>query len=181
MPPVTWRKQLLQARGPAPTGPRKETAGVAVRFGGGEEVQEVRNEAGLLRKAAAARIIKYAHDALENTRGSVIATFGIFILLWTVIKLLGNIDLFLRIEGCAGALLTVAQGGIKDQHRVAMGNFTGPRADIVDGKLRDINQAAGGIIRIGDKNHPGAIGDRLLHQQGIEVKRIFPHIHHDRL
>ena len=37
-------------------------------------------------------IIKFAHAALETTRGGVIAGVGILFLFWTIIKVLGNIE-----------------------------------------------------------------------------------------
>jgi membrane protein len=41
---------------------------------------------------AAERIIGFAQSFLENTRGGAIAGVGIVVLLWTVIKVLGNIE-----------------------------------------------------------------------------------------
>ena len=38
------------------------------------------------------RIVAFAHSLLENTKGGMIAGIGIVFLLWTVIKLLGNIE-----------------------------------------------------------------------------------------
>src|SRR6056297_752054 len=37
-------------------------------------------------------IIKFAHSFLENTQGGIIAGIGIAILIWTVMKVLGNIE-----------------------------------------------------------------------------------------
>ena len=37
-------------------------------------------------------IIKFAHSFLENTKGGIIAGIGIAILIWTVMKVLGNIE-----------------------------------------------------------------------------------------
>lgn len=37
-------------------------------------------------------IIEYAHNMLKNTKGGIIAGFGVLVLLWSVIKLLGNIE-----------------------------------------------------------------------------------------
>jgi membrane protein len=38
------------------------------------------------------QIIRYAHSLLENTKGGMIAGIGLAFLLWSVIKLLGNIE-----------------------------------------------------------------------------------------
>lgn len=38
------------------------------------------------------RIIEFAHSLLENTKGGWVAGVGVFILFWTVIKVLGNIE-----------------------------------------------------------------------------------------
>jgi len=40
----------------------------------------------------AVRIIDFANSMLENTRGGIIAGIGVVFLLWTVIKVLGNIE-----------------------------------------------------------------------------------------
>jgi membrane protein len=39
------------------------------------------------------RVVAFAHSLLENTKGGIIAGIGIVFLLWTVIKLLSNIEL----------------------------------------------------------------------------------------
>ena len=41
---------------------------------------------------AVRRIIEFAHAMIENTRGGLVAGIGIAALLWTVIKMLGNIE-----------------------------------------------------------------------------------------
>ncbi len=40
----------------------------------------------------AARLIQYAHSFLENTQGGVIAGVGVAVLLWAVVRLMGNIE-----------------------------------------------------------------------------------------
>ncbi|MCX5900456.1 MAG: YihY/virulence factor BrkB family protein [Proteobacteria bacterium] len=41
---------------------------------------------------AVRRIIEFAHAMIENTRGGVVAGIGVAVLLWTVVKMLGNIE-----------------------------------------------------------------------------------------
>ncbi|MBN2108600.1 MAG: YihY/virulence factor BrkB family protein [Deltaproteobacteria bacterium] len=43
-------------------------------------------------ETAVMRIIEFARSMIENTRGGVVAGIGIAVLLWTVIKMLGNIE-----------------------------------------------------------------------------------------
>src|SRR5690606_2715275 len=53
-------------------------------------------------------------------------------------QLVCDLHLFLDIEGRAGALLAIAQGGVKDDDGVAVGDRPRVLADVGDGKLFDI-------------------------------------------
>jgi len=41
---------------------------------------------------AAVRVVQFAHSLLEKTQGGVIAGAGVIVLIWTAIKVLGNIE-----------------------------------------------------------------------------------------
>lgn len=42
----------------------------------------------------AEKIIQFAHSTLKNTKGGIIASFGVVILFWTVLRTIGNIAIF---------------------------------------------------------------------------------------
>lgn len=66
--------------------------GIAKGFGFEKRLQEQILKELPAQQEIALRIIDFAHSMLENTRGGVIAGIGIVFLLWTVIKVLGNIE-----------------------------------------------------------------------------------------
>jgi membrane protein len=66
--------------------------GIAKGFGLDERLAERIRTALQGQPDVAEWIIQFAHTALQNAKGGLIAGFGVVILLWTVIKLLGNIE-----------------------------------------------------------------------------------------
>ncbi len=50
-------------------------------------------------------------------------------------QLLGNIQFFLGVEGCAGALFTIAQGGVKDHNPFTVGNGAGMGGNVGNAEL----------------------------------------------
>jgi len=66
--------------------------GIAKGFGFEKRLQELLLKELSGHQEVAVRIIDFANSMLENTRGGIIAGIGVVFLLWTVIKVLGNIE-----------------------------------------------------------------------------------------
>ncbi len=66
--------------------------GVAKGFGFEKRLQNLILKELSGQQEVAMRVIDFAHSMLENTRGGIIAGIGVVLLLWTVIKVLGNIE-----------------------------------------------------------------------------------------
>ncbi len=66
--------------------------GIAKGFGFEKRLQELLLKELSGQQDVAVRVIDFAHSMLENTRGGIIAGIGVIFLLWTVIKVLGNIE-----------------------------------------------------------------------------------------
>lgn len=66
--------------------------GIAKGFGMDKMLQEKLLESAETQQEVMTRVIEFSQAMLNNTRGGVIAGIGIVILLWTVIKVLANIE-----------------------------------------------------------------------------------------
>ncbi|MBW2592044.1 MAG: YihY/virulence factor BrkB family protein [Deltaproteobacteria bacterium] len=66
--------------------------GIAKGFGFEKRLQELILKELSGQQEVAVRVIDFARSMLENTRGGIIAGIGVVFLLWTVIKVLGNIE-----------------------------------------------------------------------------------------
>lgn len=66
--------------------------GLAKGFGLEQLLQTQLTERFAGHEAILARVLDFSHTLLESTRGGMIAGVGVFILFWSVIKLLGNIE-----------------------------------------------------------------------------------------
>jgi membrane protein len=66
--------------------------GVSKGFGLQERLERQILEALPNQREVALRIIDYAHAFLENTQGGIIAGVGVAVLIWVVIRLMGNIE-----------------------------------------------------------------------------------------
>lgn len=66
--------------------------GIAKGFGFEKRLQDLILKELSGQQEVAMRVIDFAHSMLENTRGGIIAGIGVVFLLWTVIKVLGNIE-----------------------------------------------------------------------------------------
>lgn len=66
--------------------------GIAKGFGFEKRLQDLVLKELSGQQEVAVRVIDFAHSMLENTRGGIIAGIGVVFLLWTVIKVLGNIE-----------------------------------------------------------------------------------------
>jgi membrane protein len=66
--------------------------GIAKGFGFEKRLQDLILKELSGQQEVAMRVIDFAHSMLENTRGEIIAGIGVGLLLWTVIKVLGNIE-----------------------------------------------------------------------------------------
>ena len=66
--------------------------GIAKGFGLEKRVENLIADSFQGQEDVASRIINFANSLLESARGGVIAGIGVAILLWTIIKVLGNIE-----------------------------------------------------------------------------------------
>lgn len=66
--------------------------GIAKGFGFEKKLQVILLEKFPGQEEVVGRVIEFAQSFLENTQGGVIAGIGVFVLFWTVIKVLGNIE-----------------------------------------------------------------------------------------
>jgi hypothetical protein len=65
-------------------------------------------------------------------------------------QLVGDLQLLLDVEGGAGALLAVAQGGVEDLHDLAVGDGPGIGGDVVDAELFYVDRRRGIEVAFGD-------------------------------
>ncbi len=66
--------------------------GIAKGFGLEERLETEIMQRMQNQKEAAEKIVNFAHSLLDNTSGGVIAGIGVIFLLWSIIKVLGNIE-----------------------------------------------------------------------------------------
>lgn len=68
--------------------------GIAQELGFGETFTKLVQEQLIAQPQVAEKIIEFSNSTLENTRGNVIASLGIGVLLWTVFRMIGNIEIY---------------------------------------------------------------------------------------
>jgi membrane protein len=71
--------------------------GVAKGFGFDPVLERVLMEHFFIQQESMARIITFAQDLLEKTRGGVIAGIGLLVLFWTVIRVLAHMEMSLNL------------------------------------------------------------------------------------
>lgn len=68
--------------------------GIAQEFGLAEQFTDQIKSNFQSQPQVAEKLIQFSHSTLKTTKGGIIASFGIVILFWTVIKTVGNIESF---------------------------------------------------------------------------------------
>jgi len=68
--------------------------GIAQGLGMGEKFTEQIKDYLSSQPQIAEKLIQFAHSTLKQTEGGIIAAFGLVVLLWTILKMIGNIEFY---------------------------------------------------------------------------------------